>query len=119
MGWRDGCAPQPPVPAGVEPVTFDFGGADALGQRLDGARQAITANLDARAAAQARLVDWAGGHRVAYDEHRTIQEAALTGADLAAQIAHLRSAWDAAAAAQVRTNDRAADILAEGGQVPR
>lgn len=119
MGWRDGCAPRPPVHAQVDPVTFDFGAADALGQRLDGLRQAITANLDARVTGQARLVDWSGGHRTAYDEHRATQEAVLTGADLASQIARLRTAWDEAAAAQVRANRHAADILADGGQVPR
>jgi hypothetical protein len=119
MSWRDGCAPRPPVHAHAEPVTFDFAGADALGQRLDVLRTTITANLDARAAGQARLVDWAGGHRQQYDEHRATQEAVLTGADVAAQIARLRGAWDEAAAAQVRANTRAADIVADGGQVPR
>lgn len=119
MAWRDGCAPRPPVHAHVDPVTFDFGAADALGQRLDVLRRAITTNLDARVTGQARLADWAGGHRRAYDEHRATQEAVLTGADLAAQIAHLRAAWDEAAAAQVQANRRAADILADGGQVPR
>ena len=119
MGWRDGCAPRPPVHSGAEPVQFDFGAADTVGQRLDGLRAAITANLDARASGQTRLVDWAGGHRQAYDEHRSTQEAVLTGADVAAQIGRLRAAWDDAAAAQVQANRRAADILAEGGQVPR
>ncbi|QYG94792.1 hypothetical protein HC251_21720 [Iamia sp. SCSIO 61187] len=119
MGWRDGCAPRPPVASGASPVEFDFGAADAVGQRLDGLRAAITANLDARSSGQARLVDWAGGHRQAYDEHRATQEAVLTGADVAAQIARLRAAWDDAAAAQVRANRRAAEILADGGQVPR
>jgi hypothetical protein len=119
MGWRDGCAPRPPVHGHVDPVTFDFTAADALGQRLDGLRVAITANLDARATAQARLTDWAGGHRRAYDEHRATQETVLTGADLTAQIAHLRTAWDEAAAAQLAANRRAADVLADGGQVPR
>lgn len=119
MGWRDGCAPRPPVSAGASPVEFDFGAADAVGQRLDGLRAAIAANLDARACGQARLADWAGGHRRAYDEHRSTQEAVLTGADVAAQIARLRAAWDGAAAAQVRANRRAAEILADGGAVPR
>ena len=119
MGWRDGCAPRPPVHADVDPVAFDFAAADALGQRLDVARLAITANLDARATGQARLVDWAGGHRRAYDEHRATQEAALAGSDLATQIAHLRAAWDDAAAAQVRANRAAAEIVADGGRVPR
>lgn len=104
MGWRDGCAPRPPVAADADPVAFDFDAADALGQRLDVLRQAVTRNLDARAAAQARLADWAGGHRRAYDDHRATQEGALTGADLATQIAHLRTAWDEAAAAQVQAN---------------
>lgn len=119
MGWRDGCAPRPPVHADVDPVAFDFGAADALGQRLDVLRAAITANLDARAAARARLADWSGGHRRAYDDHRAAQEAVLVGSDLATQIAHLRTAWDTAAAAQIQANRRAADLLAEGGQVPR
>ena len=119
MGWRDGCAPRPPVPDGVTPVTFDFAAADALGQRLDGLRQEITANLDARVTGQARLVDWSGGHRTSYDEHRATHEAVLTGADLATQIARLRAAWDDAAASQATVNRRAAEALADGGQVPR
>ncbi len=119
MSWRDGCAPRPPVHAHAEPVAFDFAGADAVGQRLDGLRATITTNLDARVAGQARLADWAGGHRRQYDEHRSSQEAVLAGADVATQIAHLRAAWDEAAAAQVRANTRAADIVADGGQVPR
>ncbi len=119
MGWRDGCAPRPTVPAGVDRVTFDFSAADGLGQRLDGLRQEIAANLDARVAGQARLVDWSGGHRRAYDEQRATQEAVLVGADLSAQIARLRTAWDEAAAAQDQANRRAADLLADGGQVPR
>jgi hypothetical protein len=106
MGWRDGCAPRPPVHADVDPVAFDFGAADALGRRLDVLRRAITANLDTRAAAQARLAEWAGGHRRAYDDHRAAQEGVLAGSDLATQIAHLRTAWDEAAAAQVQANRR-------------
>lgn len=119
MGWRDGCADQPSVHADAAPVVFDFAAADAVGQRLDGLRRAITADVDARASASSHLADWAGRHRRDFDAHRTAQEAILTGADVAGQIAHLRAAWDEAAAAQVRANRQAAEAAAEGGQVPR
>lgn len=109
MSWRDGCAPRPPVAEGAEPVQFDFDGADAVGQRLDVLRQRLDANLSARADAQTRLVDWAGGHRREYDEHRQAQEAVVTGADVSAQVARLRAAWDEAAAAQVQANQAAED----------
>lgn len=106
MGWRDGCAPRPPVAADAAPVAFDFAAADALGQRLDVLHRTITANLDVRATGQARLADWAGAHRRAYDDHRATQEAVLAGSDLATQIAHLRTAWDDAATAQLQANRR-------------
>ncbi len=104
MGWRDGCAPRPPVAAGAAPVTFDFGAADAIGDRLEVLRRRVADDLSARAAGQARLADWAGRHRRRYDAHRRAQEAIVTGADVLAQIARLRAAWDDAAAAQVRAN---------------
>lgn len=109
VGWRDGCAPRPPVAEGAEPVAFDFGGADVVGRRLHVLRIHVTAGLGARAAAQAHLTDWSGGHRRAYDEHRRAHEAILSGADVGAELARLRAAWDEAASAQLRANRAATD----------
>lgn len=120
MSWRDGCAPRPPVHELADAVEFDFGAADAVGQRLDGLRRRLDEGLSARATAQSRLVDWAGGHRRSYDDHRRAQEAIITGADVAAQIARLRTAWDEAAAAQGSRNRTAADAATTpGSPVPR
>lgn len=116
MGWRDGCAERPPVHADATPVAFDFGAADAVGQCLDGLRRAVAAAVDARASASTHLVEWVGRHRRDFDAHRHAQEAVLTGADLAGQIAHLRAAWDDAAAAQVRANRQAAEAVADGAR---
>lgn len=104
MSWRDGCAARPTVHADASPVAFDFDAADAVGQRLDGLRLEIEENLAARADAQVRLVDWAGGHRQEYDEHRSAQEAVLAGSGIPADLARLRAAWDEAAAAQIQRN---------------
>lgn len=111
MGWRDGCAPQPTVGEGAEPVRFAFATADAVGQRLDGLRRAIDVNVTARSGAAGHLVDWAGGHRLQYDDHRAAQEAVLTGAEIDVEIARLRTAWDAAAGAQLDANRAAADAV--------
>lgn len=119
MSWRSGCAPRPPVHALADPVEFDFGAADTVGQKLDVLRRRLDEDLAARATAQSRLVDWAGGHRRTYDAHRQAQEAIVTGADVSAQIARLRTAWDEAAAAQVTRNRAAADHAATGAPVPR
>lgn len=119
MGWRDGCAPQPPVAEGAEPVDFDFAGADVVGRRLQALHDHVTSALGARAAAQVHLVDWSGGHRRAYDEHRSAQEGILTAADIASELARLRTAWDDAATAQTRANRHATDLLPAGAPVPR
>lgn len=115
MSWRDGCAPRPTVHDGASPVAFDFEAADAVGQRLDGLRLEVEANLTARAGAQTRLVDWSGGHRREYDEHRAAQEAVLSGSGIADDLARLRAAWDEAAAAQGRANAAAAESAASTG----
>lgn len=109
MSWRDGCAPRPAVAEGAEPVAFDFAGADAIGGRLDGLRLAVGGNLDARAGATPRLVDWAGAHRLRYDDHRSTQEGVLSGAGIDLELSRLRAAWDDAADAQVQANRRAAE----------
>jgi len=119
MGWRDGCAPRPPVAESAEPVDFDFSGADLVGQRLQALLDHVTSGLSARAAAQVHLTDWSGGHRREYDDHRRTQEGILSGADVGAEIARLRAAWDEAAAAQVRANRDAADLVTTGGNAPR
>ena len=119
MAWRDGCAPRPPVAEGAEPVDFDFSGADVVGERLFALRRHIESGLQMRAAAQVHLSDWAGGHRREYDEHRRAQEGVLTCADIGTELARLRAAWDEAAAAQVRANRRAAELVASGAQIPR
>ncbi|HXH57965.1 hypothetical protein [Iamia sp.] len=118
MGWRDGCAPRPAVDEGAGPVRFDFGGADVMGRRLDGLRRTVEEDLAARTAATIHLVDWAGGHRQAFDDHRGTQEGVLSGAELEAEIARLRAAWDDAAAAQHRANRDAADAADAPSGVP-
>ena len=119
MGWRDGCAPRPPVAEGAEPVDFDFAGADIVGGRLRALLDHVTSGLGARAAAQVHLVDWSGGHRRSYDDHRGAQEGILSGADIGAELARLRTAWDEAAAAQVRANSDATELVTSGVPVPR
>jgi len=109
MSWRDGCAPLPTVDDGATPVRFDFGAADAAGQRLDGLRRSIDVDVDARARSTALLVDWAGRHREAYDRQRSTQEAVMGGAGLDAELSRLRAAWDEAAAAQARANRTASE----------
>jgi hypothetical protein len=104
MGWRDGCAPRPPVADGAEAVDFDFGGADQVGPRLEALRDHVSSGLGARAAAQIHLRDWSGGHRREYDDHRGTQEGILSGADIGTELARLRAAWDEAARAQLRAN---------------
>lgn len=119
MAWRDGCAPQPPVTEGAQPVAFDFAGADIVGERLQALHDHVTSGLGARAAAQVHLVDWSGGHRREYDDHRRTQEGILSGADIGTELTRLRTAWDDAAAAQVRANRQAADLLSSGAPVPQ
>jgi hypothetical protein len=102
------------VAEAAEPVDFDFGGADIVGRRLQALLDHVTSGLGARAAAQLHLVDWSGGHRRAYDDHRRAQEGILSGADIGVELARLRSAWDEAAAAQVRANRDATDLVTSG-----
>jgi hypothetical protein len=103
----------------AEPVDFDFGGADLVGQRLQALLDHVTSGLGARAAAQVHLADWSGGHRRAYDDHRRRQEGILSGADVGAELARLRTAWDDAAAAQVRANRDAVELVSAGASPPR
>lgn len=122
MSWRDGCAPRPPVAEGAAPVDFDFALADQVGARLRNLLDHVGSSLDTRAAAQVHLVDWSGGHRRAYDDHRRTQEGVLAGADLAAELARLRRAWDDAAGAQATANRTALDAAADlppGARIPR
>jgi hypothetical protein len=113
VAWNDGCLPRPSTVDGARAVAFPWDEADALGRALAGGRDAVAANVTARADGERLFLgDWQGAHRTEFTTERAEHEAVLTADPLGAALSTLRSAWDDAAERQAAEN-RSAVTAAE------
>jgi hypothetical protein len=109
VAWNDGCLPRPTTVDGARTVAFPWDHADALGQALASGRDALAANVTARADGERLFLgEWQGAHRDEFLAERAEHEAALTADPLGSALSTLRSAWDAAAERQAGENRTAA-----------
>jgi hypothetical protein len=118
VAWNDGCLPRPTTADGARPVRFPWDEADALGQALAAGREALAANVTARADGERLFLgDWQGAHRNEFAAERAEHEAVLTADPLGTALSTLRSAWDDAAERQAAEN-RSAVAAAEAAAEP-